>query len=45
MSKKNLVTKLGKKYGATHHLCNYLEANILAPDDVMQNWRTKCTAK
>lgn len=35
LSKNNLVTKLGEKYGATYHLSNYLEANILALDDVI----------
>ena len=35
LSKNNLVTKLGEKYGATFHLSNYLETNILALDDVI----------
>ena len=35
LSKNNLVTKLGEKYGATFHLSNYLEANILALHDVI----------
>ena len=35
LAKNNLVTKLGEKYGATYHLSNYLEANILALDDVI----------
>ena len=35
LSKNNLVTKLGEKYGATYHLSNYLEANILALDNVI----------
>ena len=35
LAKNNLVTKLGEKYGATFHLSNYLEANILALDDVV----------
>ena len=34
LEKNNLVTKVGEKYGATFHLSNYLEANILALDDV-----------
>jgi DNA-binding transcriptional ArsR family regulator len=35
LGKNNLVTKLGEKYGATLHLSNYLEANILALDEVV----------
>lgn len=35
LEKNNLVTKLGEKYGATFHLSNYLETNILALDDVI----------
>ncbi|MGQ0772311.1 MAG: ArsR/SmtB family transcription factor [Nitrososphaerota archaeon] len=35
LAKNNLVTKLGEKYGATFHLSNYLEANILALDEVV----------
>ncbi|MGI0004436.1 MAG: ArsR/SmtB family transcription factor [Candidatus Nitrosotenuis sp.] len=30
LEKNNLVTKIGVRYGATFHLSNYLEANILA---------------
>ncbi len=30
LEKNNLVTKIGERYGATFHLSNYLEANILA---------------
>jgi DNA-binding transcriptional ArsR family regulator len=30
LEKNNLVTKIGGKYGATFHLSNYLEANIMA---------------
>lgn len=35
LAKNNLVTKLGEKYGTTFHLSNYLEANILALDEVV----------
>jgi DNA-binding transcriptional ArsR family regulator len=35
LAKNNLVTKVGEKYGATFHLSNYLEANILALYDVV----------
>ena len=35
LEKNNLVTKLGERYGATFHLSNYLEANILALDEVV----------
>lgn len=34
LEKNNLVTKIGEKYGATFHLSNYLEANILALNEV-----------
>ena len=34
LEKNNLVTRLGERYGATFHLSNYLEANILALDEV-----------
>lgn len=34
LEKNNLVTKIGTKYGVTFHLSNYLEANILALDEV-----------
>lgn len=30
LEKNNLVTRVGERYGATFHLSNYLEANILA---------------
>ncbi len=30
LEKNNLVTKVGERYGATFHLSNYLEANIMA---------------
>jgi DNA-binding transcriptional ArsR family regulator len=32
LEKNNLVTKVGQRYGATYHLSNYLEANIMALD-------------
>jgi DNA-binding transcriptional ArsR family regulator len=35
LEKNNLVTRIGEKYGATFHLSNYLEANILALDEVV----------
>jgi DNA-binding transcriptional ArsR family regulator len=35
LEKNNLVTKVGEKYGAIFHLSNYLEANILALDEVI----------
>jgi DNA-binding transcriptional ArsR family regulator len=35
LEKNNLVTKVGEKYGATFHLSNYLEANILALDEAI----------
>lgn len=30
LEKNNLVTKIGERYGATFHLSNYLEVNIMA---------------
>lgn len=35
LEKNNLVTKVGEKYGVTFHFSNYLEANILALDEVV----------
>jgi DNA-binding transcriptional ArsR family regulator len=35
LEKNNLVTKMGERYGAIFHLSNYLEANILALDEVV----------
>lgn len=45
LEKNNLVTKLGEKYGALFHLSNYLEANILALDDVATKLERKMNAK
>lgn len=35
LEKNNLVTKVGERYGATFHLSNYLETNMLALDEVI----------
>ena len=45
LEKNNLVTKVGEKYGATFHLSNYLEANILALDDVAARLERKMRSK
>jgi DNA-binding transcriptional ArsR family regulator len=45
LEKNNLVTKFGEKYGATFHLSNYLEANILALDDVITKLERKINRK
>lgn len=45
LEKNNLVTKVGEKYGATFHLSNYLEANILALDDVATRLERKMNSK
>jgi DNA-binding transcriptional ArsR family regulator len=45
LEKNNLVTRLGEKYGALFHLSNYLEANILALDDVVTKLEQKLNAK
>jgi DNA-binding transcriptional ArsR family regulator len=43
--KNNLVTKIGEKYGSIFHLSNYLEANILALDDVAVKLERKLNSK
>ena len=45
LEKNNLVTKLGEKYGAIFHLSNYLEANILALDEVVTKLERKLNSK
>lgn len=45
LEKNNLVTKVGERYGATFHLSNYLEANILALDDVAGRLERKMNSK
>lgn len=45
LEKNNLVTKVGEKYGAMFHLSNYLEANILALDDVATKLERKMSSK
>lgn len=45
LGKNNLVTKLGEKYGATFHLSNYLEANILALDEVVTKLERQLSRK
>jgi len=45
LEKNSLVTKVGEKYGATYHLSNYLEANILALDDVAAKLERKLNSK
>ncbi len=45
MAKNNLVTRLGEKYGATYHLSNYLEANILALYDVITKLERQMSRK
>lgn len=45
LEKNNLVTKVGEKYGAIFHLSNYLEANILALDDVITKLERKMNSK
>lgn len=45
LTKNNLVTKIGEKYGATFHLSNYLETNILALDDVVDKLTRQMTRK
>lgn len=45
LEKNNLVTKVGEKYGAVFCLSNYLEANILALDDVATKLERKMNSK
>ena len=45
LEKNNLVTKLGEKYGATFHLSNYLETNILALHDVVTKLERQMSRK
>lgn len=45
LEKNNLVTKVGEKYGSIFHLSNYLEANILALDDVATRLEQKLNSK
>jgi DNA-binding transcriptional ArsR family regulator len=45
LEKNNLVTKIGAKYGATFHLSNYLEANILALDEVVTKLERQMSRK
>lgn len=45
LEKNNLVTKIGERYGAMFHLSNYLEANILALDDVATKLERKHSKK
>lgn len=45
LEKNNLVTKVGAKYGATFHLSNYLEANILALDEVVTKLERQLSRK
>jgi DNA-binding transcriptional ArsR family regulator len=45
LEKNNLVTKIGERYGATFHLSNYLEANILALDEVAKKLERQLNRK
>jgi DNA-binding transcriptional ArsR family regulator len=45
LEKNNLVSKMGEKYGTLFHLSNYLEANILALDEVATKLERKLSAK
>jgi DNA-binding transcriptional ArsR family regulator len=45
LEKNNLVTKIGEKYGALFCLSNYLEANILALDEVATKLEQKLNSR
>ncbi len=45
LMKNNLITKVGKKYGAIFHLSNFLEFNIRALDDVFEKLERQLNSK
>lgn len=45
LEKNNLVTRIGQKYGSTFHLSNYLEANILALEEVVKKLERQLNRK
>lgn len=45
LEQNNLVTKADRKYGAPFYLSNYLEANVLALDAVMQKLERQLNRK
>lgn len=45
LEQNNLVTKAGQKYGAVFYLSNYLEANILALDEVIRKLEQQLNRK
>ncbi|MEW6044254.1 MAG: ArsR family transcriptional regulator [Thermoproteota archaeon] len=45
LEKNNLVTRMGQKYGSTFYLSNYLEANILALDEVISKLERQMNRK
>lgn len=45
LEKNNLITKRGDRYGATFHLSNYLEANILALDEIVTKLERQLSRK
>ena len=45
LEKNNLVTKVGKKYGAIFHLSNFLEVNIAALSEVIEQIERNLNSK
>ena len=45
LEKNNLVTKIGKKYGAIFHISDFLEINILALDEAIDKLDRKINHK
>jgi DNA-binding transcriptional ArsR family regulator len=45
LEKNNLVTRVGERYGVLFHLSNYLEANILALDEVVTRLERQMSRK
>ena len=45
LEKNNMVSKIGEKYGAIYHLSNFLEFNIRALDEAIDNLDRKMNHK
>jgi hypothetical protein len=45
LEKNNLVTKVGKRYGAIFHLSNFLEVNISSLGEIIENLERKMNSK
>ena len=45
LSKNNLVSRVGEKYGAIFHISNFLEYNIRALDEAIEKLERKMSSK